>query len=82
MRRIFLIDCPGVVYPSGDNEADIVLKGKVNLGSLLSFFIHPFGSTKLGMLSLKKLMLRHLRQVLCFGIIIVPFYYPCTLLFD
>ena len=28
MRRIFLIDCPGVVYPSGDNEADIVLKGK------------------------------------------------------
>ncbi|KAH0631053.1 hypothetical protein JD844_005134 [Phrynosoma platyrhinos] len=27
MRRIFLIDCPGVVYPSGDTETDIVLKG-------------------------------------------------------
>lgn len=29
MRRIFLIDCPGVVYPSGDSETDIVLKGVV-----------------------------------------------------
>jgi len=29
MRRIFLIDCPGVVYPSGDTETDIVLKGVV-----------------------------------------------------
>uniref|UniRef100_A0A8C5LWL5 Nucleolar GTP-binding protein 2 n=1 Tax=Leptobrachium leishanense TaxID=445787 RepID=A0A8C5LWL5_9ANUR len=27
MRRIFLIDCPGVVYPSGDSETDVVLKG-------------------------------------------------------
>ncbi|XP_017365244.1 nucleolar GTP-binding protein 2 isoform X5 [Cebus imitator] len=27
MRRIFLIDCPGVVYPSEDSETDIVLKG-------------------------------------------------------
>lgn len=31
MRRIFLIDCPGVVYPSGDTEADIVLKGIICL---------------------------------------------------
>lgn len=30
MRRIFLIDCPGVVYPSGDTETDIVLKGVVS----------------------------------------------------
>ncbi|CAI5781853.1 GTP-binding 2 [Podarcis lilfordi] len=31
MRRIFLIDCPGVVYPSGDTETDIVLKGVVQV---------------------------------------------------
>lgn len=30
MRRIFLIDCPGVVYPSEDLETDIVLKGVVS----------------------------------------------------
>lgn len=30
MRRIFLIDCPGVVYPSEDSESDIVLKGVVS----------------------------------------------------
>jgi nuclear GTP-binding protein len=29
MRRIFLIDCPGVVYDTGVTEADIVLKGVV-----------------------------------------------------
>ncbi|KAL0341107.1 UNVERIFIED_CONTAM: Nuclear/nucleolar GTPase 2 [Sesamum radiatum] len=26
-KRIFLIDCPGVVYQNGDTETDIVLKG-------------------------------------------------------
>ncbi|XP_061101496.1 nucleolar GTP-binding protein 2 isoform X1 [Conger conger] len=31
MRRIFLIDCPGVVYPSTDSETDIVLKGVVQV---------------------------------------------------
>ncbi|KAM7098333.1 nucleolar GTP-binding protein 2 isoform 1-T1 [Molossus nigricans] len=31
MRRIFLIDCPGVVYPSEDSETDIVLKGIVQV---------------------------------------------------
>jgi ribosome biogenesis GTPase A len=30
MKRIFLIDCPGVVYPVGDSETDIVLKGVVS----------------------------------------------------
>ena len=30
MKRIFLIDCPGVVYPSGDTETEIVLKGVVS----------------------------------------------------
>jgi len=29
MRRIFLIDCPGVVYEVGDDEVDTVLKGVV-----------------------------------------------------
>ncbi|XP_037354343.1 nucleolar GTP-binding protein 2 [Talpa occidentalis] len=31
MRRVFLIDCPGVVYPSEDSETDIVLKGVVQV---------------------------------------------------
>eukprot|EP01135_Chromosphaera_perkinsii_P007637 Nk52_evm93s914 gene=Nk52_evmTU93s914 len=31
MRRIFLIDCPGVVHDTGDSETDIVLKGIVRL---------------------------------------------------
>lgn len=42
MRRIFLIDCPGVVYPSEDSETDIVLKGVVSIlvprGSLFAFW--------------------------------------------
>ena len=34
MKRIYLIDCPGVVYPTGDSEADIVLKGVVRAEKL------------------------------------------------
>ncbi len=34
MRRIFLIDCPGVVYDTGDTETEIVLKGVVSEPSL------------------------------------------------
>ena len=30
MKRIYLIDCPGVVYPTGDSETEIVLKGVVS----------------------------------------------------
>ena len=30
MKRIYLIDCPGVVYPAGDTETDLVLKGVVS----------------------------------------------------
>ena len=30
MRRIYLIDCPGVVYPTGDTDTEIVLKGVVS----------------------------------------------------
>eukprot|EP00002_Diphylleia_rotans_P020686 TRINITY_DN4011_c0_g1_i1.p1 TRINITY_DN4011_c0_g1~~TRINITY_DN4011_c0_g1_i1.p1 ORF type:complete len:747 (-),score=192.39 TRINITY_DN4011_c0_g1_i1:189-2429(-) len=33
-KRIYLIDCPGVVYSSGDSEADIVLKGVVRIENL------------------------------------------------
>uniref|UniRef100_A0A7S4MAL0 Nucleolar GTP-binding protein 2 n=1 Tax=Vannella robusta TaxID=1487602 RepID=A0A7S4MAL0_9EUKA len=42
-KRIFLIDCPGVVYPTGDSEAEIVLKGVIRIENL-SFpedFIEP-----------------------------------------
>ncbi|KAG1662785.1 Nucleolar GTP-binding protein 2 [Nymphon striatum] len=31
MKRIYLIDCPGVVYPSGDTDTEIVLKGVVRV---------------------------------------------------
>ena len=30
MRRIYLIDCPGVVYPTRDTDTQIVLKGVVS----------------------------------------------------
>ncbi|WZY96834.1 hypothetical protein YC2023_069163 [Brassica napus] len=33
-KRIFLIDCPGVVYQSHDSETDIVLKGVVRVTNL------------------------------------------------
>lgn len=31
MRRIYLIDSPGVVYPQGDSETQIILKGVVRV---------------------------------------------------
>ena len=31
MHRIYLIDCPGIVYPSGDIETEIILKSVVSL---------------------------------------------------
>jgi nuclear GTP-binding protein len=33
-KKIFLIDCPGVVYGSNDSETDIVLKGVVRVTNL------------------------------------------------
>jgi len=33
-KKIFLIDCPGVVYQSSDTETDIVLKGVVRVTNL------------------------------------------------
>lgn len=38
MRRIYLIDCPGVVYPTGDSDTDIVLKGVVSKHLFAGFF--------------------------------------------
>lgn len=40
-KRIFLIDCPGVVYQSKDSETDIVLKGVVCL-IFVFFFVLGF----------------------------------------
>ncbi|XP_077991170.1 uncharacterized protein LOC144445480 [Glandiceps talaboti] len=34
MRRIFLIDCPGVVYPTGETETELVLKGVVRVENI------------------------------------------------
>ncbi|RWS04060.1 nucleolar GTP-binding protein 2-like protein [Dinothrombium tinctorium] len=34
MKKIYLIDCPGVVYPSGDSDTDIVLKGVVRVENI------------------------------------------------
>lgn len=34
MKRINLIDCPGIVYQSNDTDTDIVLKGVVSCAFL------------------------------------------------
>eukprot|EP00038_Savillea_parva_P006680 m.165190 g.165190 ORF g.165190 m.165190 type:complete len:734 (-) comp12529_c0_seq1:968-3169(-) len=34
MKKIYLIDCPGVVYPTGDSESAVVLKGVVRVEQL------------------------------------------------
>jgi len=31
IRKIYLIDCPGIVYPQGDTETDLILKGVVRV---------------------------------------------------
>lgn len=33
MKRIYLIDCPGVVYDEGDDEAQIVMKVRTCLSA-------------------------------------------------
>ncbi|XP_067032799.1 uncharacterized protein [Acropora muricata] len=40
MRRIYLIDCPGVVYPSGDSDTDIILKGVVRVENVKEAAYH------------------------------------------
>lgn len=39
MKRIYLIDCPGVVYPSGESQTEVVLKGVVSC-QLFIYSIH------------------------------------------
>ncbi|XP_046565803.1 nucleolar GTP-binding protein 2-like [Haliotis rubra] len=34
MKRIFLVDCPGVVYPTGATQTEIVLKGVVRVENI------------------------------------------------
>lgn len=34
MKRIYLIDCPGVVYPTGETETETVLKGVVRVENI------------------------------------------------
>ncbi|OQR80400.1 nucleolar GTP-binding protein 2-like [Tropilaelaps mercedesae] len=34
MRKIYLIDCPGVVYPQGDSDTQVVLKGVVRVENI------------------------------------------------
>ena len=36
MKRIYLIDCPGVVYDEGDDEAQIVMKVRPHLSVCVS----------------------------------------------
>ncbi|KPM06119.1 hypothetical protein NH340_JMT02855 [Sarcoptes scabiei] len=34
MKKIYLIDCPGVVYPTGESDTEIVLKGVVRVENI------------------------------------------------
>jgi ribosome biogenesis GTPase A len=36
MRRIYLVDCPGVVYPSAATPTECVLKGVVSIKWLIT----------------------------------------------
>lgn len=41
MKRIFLIDCPGVVYNKNtDSDTDVVLKGVVRIETLEDATVH------------------------------------------
>ena len=46
MRRIYLIDCPGVVYPTGDTDTEIVLKGVVSSMDVApyNFMLNPLNA--------------------------------------
>ncbi|KAM3722191.1 Nucleolar GTP-binding protein [Dirofilaria immitis] len=43
MRRIYMIDCPGVVYPQGDSETEIILKGVVRVENVKDPINHVQG---------------------------------------
>jgi len=40
MRRVFLIDCPGVVYPTGESETATILKGVTRIERIESLEQH------------------------------------------
>eukprot|EP01028_Stygiella_incarcerata_P009945 TRINITY_DN4935_c0_g1_i1.p1 TRINITY_DN4935_c0_g1~~TRINITY_DN4935_c0_g1_i1.p1 ORF type:complete len:650 (-),score=243.99 TRINITY_DN4935_c0_g1_i1:1924-3873(-) len=40
MKRIFLIDCPGIVPPNADSDTDIVLKGVVRVENIQDVEMH------------------------------------------
>jgi nuclear GTP-binding protein len=43
MKRIYLIDCPGVVYPQGETETEIILKGIVRVENVPNPEVHVQG---------------------------------------
>lgn len=43
MKRIYLIDSPGVVYPTGDSDSDVVLKGVVGTPISMHVFLCRVG---------------------------------------
>uniref|UniRef100_A0A915PHY1 Nucleolar GTP-binding protein 2 n=1 Tax=Setaria digitata TaxID=48799 RepID=A0A915PHY1_9BILA len=43
MRHIYMIDCPGVVYPQGDSETQIILKGVVRVENVKDPINHVQG---------------------------------------
>jgi ribosome biogenesis GTPase A len=51
-KRVFLIDCPGVVYQNNDSETDVVLKGVVG------FLIFPFHFGCMNDTSMKNILFR------------------------
>ena len=42
MRRIYLVDCPGVVYPSAETDAEKVLKGVVRVENVQVNFLFNY----------------------------------------
>ncbi|EGT35412.1 hypothetical protein CAEBREN_32502 [Caenorhabditis brenneri] len=61
MRRIYLIDSPGVVYPQGDTETQIILKGVEFLivANLNIFAVNTaFQSIQMWMISLTKIAIK------------------------
>ena len=53
MKRIFLIDCPGVVYnKNDDDQTDIVLKGVVRVENLVGSTLKGFMTCALTLCSL------------------------------
>jgi hypothetical protein len=62
-KRVFLIDCPGVVYQNNDTETDVVLKGVVCISIpdlFLSFHFEISDDQTLSYHSISVFLLSHL----------------------